>query len=41
LFERHEDYFFDDFDFSPEAAAALGAVVAEDIKKRLSGCRPG
>jgi lysophospholipase L1-like esterase len=38
LFESHEDYFFDDFHFSPEGAAALGAFVGEDIKKRLPGC---
>jgi lysophospholipase L1-like esterase len=35
LFEGHEDYFYDDFHFSPEGAAALGAFVAENIKKRL------
>jgi lysophospholipase L1-like esterase len=38
LFEGHEDYFFDDFHFSPEGAAALGAIVAEHIKKRIPGC---
>ena len=39
LFEGHEDYFYDDFHFSPEGAAALGAFVAENIKKRLPGCQ--
>jgi lysophospholipase L1-like esterase len=38
LFEGHEDYFYDDFHFSPEGAAAIGAFVAENIKKRLAGC---
>ena len=37
-FEGHEDYFFDDFHFSPEGAAALGAIVGEDIKMRLPSC---
>jgi hypothetical protein len=38
LFEGHEDYFYDDFHFSPEGAAAIGALVADDIKKHLPGC---
>jgi lysophospholipase L1-like esterase len=38
LFEGHEDYFFDDFHFSPEGAAALGAIVAKQIKNRFPGC---
>jgi lysophospholipase L1-like esterase len=38
LFEGHERYFYDDFHFSPEGAAALGAIVGEGIKKRLPSC---
>ena len=38
LFEGHKDYFFDDFHFSPEGAAALGAMVAEHVKKGWPGC---
>jgi lysophospholipase L1-like esterase len=36
--DGHEEFFYDDFHFSPEGAAAVGAMVAEQIKKRLPGC---
>ena len=38
LLQGHENYFYDDFHFSSQGAAAMGAIVADHVKKSLPGC---